>query len=185
MPRSVIENVSADYVLPLAAIPGTLVELAGAAEPPHASSPFELRAGDIQEIKVAELDMKAVEDLGRNGKPSAFACPECNGALWEMEEGGLLRFRCRVGHAYTASSLTLDQSDQVEQALWTAFRALEEAAALHRRMAERARGRGHFRVALEHEAAAQNQENSARTLRDVLLKPRPNVESAEREHAES
>jgi hypothetical protein len=37
-----------------------------------------------------------------HGKPSVFACPECRGVLWELEEGRLVRYRCRVGHGYTA-----------------------------------------------------------------------------------
>jgi len=55
-----------------------------------------------------------------------------------MEEGKLLRFRCRVGHAYTAEALRTALSDSVEEALWAAMRTLEEKAALLRRIGARA-----------------------------------------------
>jgi two-component system chemotaxis response regulator CheB len=59
--------------------------------------------------------------------------------LWEMNEEGALRFRCHVGHAYTAATLVAQQSDSLEEALWAAVRAFEENTKLATRMAERAR----------------------------------------------
>ncbi len=75
-----------------------------------------------------------------------FTCPECQGTLWEMRDGELLRFRCRVGHAYSSESLFAGQSESVEAALWTALRALEEKATLSQRLAAQAHGRGHRRA---------------------------------------
>ena len=86
------------------------------------------------------------------GDPSGFTCPECHGALWELDDGTLPRFRCRVGHGFSADNLLVHQRGDVEAALWTAYRALEERAALCRGLAERARCRSaaitaeHFRV---------------------------------------
>ncbi|MCW5980300.1 MAG: chemotaxis protein CheB [Bryobacteraceae bacterium] len=185
MPASVINNVPVDHVLPLEAIPAKLIELVGNGLPASTAAPFEITDADLAEARITDLDMDAIENVDRRGKPSVFACPECNGILWEVEDEGLLRFRCRVGHAYTASSLSVEQSERLEDALWTAFRSLEETAGLHRRIADRARARGHVRVASEHEAAAETQDESARVLRELILKPRPAVEWPEKEHAES
>ena len=52
----------------------------------------------------------------------AVECPECHGTLWELSETGLLRFRCRVGHAYSSDSMAIAQSESAEAALWTAKR---------------------------------------------------------------
>ncbi len=176
MPSSVIENVTVDYVLPLEEIPSKLVEIANDGGRVRLPAPFATPESDRAEVKIAEVNMDAIEDLNNRGEPSVFACPECHGTLWEVDDNGLLRFRCRIGHAYTADSLALEQSDCLENALWTAFRALEEAAGLHRRMAERARTRRQFQLAAEHDAVADSQEDSARTLRDVILKPRSEIE---------
>lgn len=58
--------------------------------------------------------------------------------LWEIDDGPVLRFRCRVGHAWDAESLLEQQVEGVEGALWMALRALEDRAALSRTLAERA-----------------------------------------------
>jgi two-component system chemotaxis response regulator CheB len=86
-------------------------------------------------------------DRGRHrgasiGTPSGFVCPDCGGGLYEIEVEPLWRFRCRVGHAYTAEVLLADKAEVVEQALWVALRTLEEKLELHQRMVERAEQQG-------------------------------------------
>jgi two-component system, chemotaxis family, protein-glutamate methylesterase/glutaminase len=76
----------------------------------------------------------------RSGALTALTCPECGGALWEHDEEGLLRFRCHVGHAYSADSLDVGQSQAVEMALWAALRSLQERADLFRKLARRSTG---------------------------------------------
>lgn len=70
------------------------------------------------------------------GSPSVFACPECHGVLWELKDDKMVRYRCRVGHSYGTDSLSKELSMASESALWAAVRALEEKAALQRRIAE-------------------------------------------------
>ena len=71
------------------------------------------------------------------GPPSGFTCPECNGPLWDVSEGELVRYRCRVGHAYSEESMMIEQGSTVEAALWSALEALEERAEFLRQMAAR------------------------------------------------
>lgn len=52
-----------------------------------------------------------------------------------------MRYICRVGHASTAETLYAQQAEAIERALWAAASALEERAALARRMAARPRAR--------------------------------------------
>ena len=79
--------------------------------------PDDSMGGDEEEL---------VDRHTQPGSPSTMTCPECHGSLWETREGALVHFRCRVGHAYTAESLLAHQADQLEAALWTALRSLEE-----------------------------------------------------------
>jgi two-component system chemotaxis response regulator CheB len=102
------------------------------------------------------------------GTPSGFTCPECHGGLWEIDDGHLPRYRCRVGHGFSADSLLVTQRTDVEAALWTAYRALEERAALCRRLAERAKER-HAEITSEHfRADAAEIARQAETLRALL-----------------
>ena len=71
------------------------------------------------------------------GPPSAFTCPECHGPLWEASEGGLVRYHCRVGHAYSEDSMMIEQGSTVETALWSALEALEERAEFLSRISSR------------------------------------------------
>ena len=90
------------------------------------------------EVGMAAMD-SSPDKLDQIGTRSTFTCPECQGTLWEMNDEGVLRFRCHVGHAYTAETLVAQQSRGLEDALWAAVRAFEENAKLATRMAERAR----------------------------------------------
>jgi two-component system chemotaxis response regulator CheB len=123
----------------------------------------------LKEIKIAELDMSTLDDDNHPGQPSAFACPDCGGVLWEIDDNGFLRFRCRVGHAFTARHLGAEQRHAVETALWAALRALEESASLYGRMAERASGALHEQTADRFNDRASDTHANARVLREFLL----------------
>ncbi len=167
MPRSAIENVDdIDYVLPLAEIPGVLVELA--------NTPVEEQENFVPEqmkyeSDIAEVDMEAVNNDDRPGKPSGFVCPECGGSLWELQQGDLLRFRCRTGHAFSIETLLAEQSDALEDALWIAMRALKEKSSLALRMAARMSDRNQLLSAERLQKEAQDCDQRAAVIREVLL----------------
>jgi two-component system chemotaxis response regulator CheB len=101
--------------------------------------------------------------------PSMFVCPDCGGTLWEAEENGVLRYRCHVGHAYTAESLLDQQAETLEQAMWTALRSLEEGAALRARMADRARDRGMQTIADRYDEQSVDLKQRAAIVRKALV----------------
>jgi hypothetical protein len=101
--------------------------------------------------------------------PSALTCPECGGALWEVENGRLLRFRCHLGHGYTGDGLSEHQFRNIEAALWTAMRVLEESAALRRRLADRTRNSNLESLTTRYERQACEAEERAALIRSVLV----------------
>lgn len=184
MPRSAIENVdNIDYILPLADIPSTLVELAEipVEEEVNNSVPDEME----YESDIVELDMDAVENGNRPGEPSSFSCPSCGGTLWEIQDGDLLRFRCRTGHAFSSESLLAEQSDALEDALWSALRALEEKSSLALRMAQLMRDRHYNLSAKRLEKDAHEAQKRAAVIRDVLSKKDGVVEGSFTSESES
>jgi two-component system chemotaxis response regulator CheB len=88
--------------------------------------------------------------------------------LWELEEGELMRFRCRVGHAYSPDTLSVKMLESLEDALWVALRALEEQAALAHRLARQAQDRGQVRVAARFSERRDAAHRRAELIRQVL-----------------
>jgi two-component system chemotaxis response regulator CheB len=141
MPRHAMEIGGADHVTPVAEM-GELLSGLLAEELPEADVPA--RSGLMaSETAMAALDIDTLNQDERPGSPSGFGCPSCGGALFSITEGGMERYRCRVGHAWSPEALAEEQSQALEGALWMALRGLEERAALSRRMGDRARQRGH------------------------------------------
>jgi two-component system, chemotaxis family, protein-glutamate methylesterase/glutaminase len=173
MPQSAIDHVAVDCCLPAAQMPELLVRLTTtpvpAENPGHNQPPADLN----QEADMAELEPTAVHADRKPGDPSVFACPECGGTLWEMHDHDLVRYRCRVGHAYSAESLLAEKSESLEAAMWTALRALEEQAALSRRMIERAVTQGRTSSANSYRGKVAEAESHAELIRRVLLTRHP------------
>ncbi|HEY3110490.1 MAG TPA: chemotaxis protein CheB, partial [Chloroflexota bacterium] len=165
MPRSAVDNVAVDACLPVAAL---AEEIARRARVPVAQGgPV---SDDMRiETDMAEIDAAAYGDTSEHpGTPSVYGCPECGGVLWEIQEGDLIRFCCRVGHAYSSDSLLAEQGDRLESALWAALRALEEERSLAERLAARARERGSG-AASRFEARARDAAARSDLIRSVLI----------------
>jgi two-component system chemotaxis response regulator CheB len=170
MPESALEQVPSAQVLPLQEMGERLVQLVQEELPESmCRSSREPDAETTQEIKIAELHMSAFKEENHPGQPSPFACPDCGGVLWEIQDNGFLRFRCRVGHAFTARHLGAEQRHAIETALWAALRALEESASLYSRMAERASDSLHMQTADRFNERVSDTKANARVLRDFLL----------------
>lgn len=173
MPRHALAATTVDHVLSAAEIAKELPRLV-------ASSPAERRvaprpAGGLTdaELDAAEIASALVEEVGLDpgshpGELSPYVCPDCSGVLYEITDGPLLRFRCRVGHAWSASSLAAVQGTAVEDALWVALRTLEERALLTRRMSETAHKGGRDWSAEHFRKESEQAQTAARTLRDLL-----------------
>ena len=105
--------------------------------------------------------------VASDGSPLLLETSAEHPALWELDEGDHLRYRCPTGHAFSQSSLLLDQGIEAEQALYTAMRAVEERASTLRRLAahwpERIPG-----VRRDYEERARDLDRTAGTLRSIL-----------------
>jgi two-component system chemotaxis response regulator CheB len=121
-----------------------------------------------KEAALAEFDVAALNDDARPGTPSGFGCPSCHGALFTITEGGMERYRCRVGHAWSPEALAAEQSEALESALWMALRGLEERAALSLRMGERAQERGHAHTARTFRDRHDEAQSAALLIRRLL-----------------
>jgi two-component system chemotaxis response regulator CheB len=182
MPLSVINHVGADHVATAAELGGLVSELSrtnGASRTmPAPSELLEV------EVDMADLDEAAMNATERPGRPSGFSCPDCNGTLFEIEDGGLLRFRCRVGHAWSTLALQVEQSEALDSALWMALRSLEEKAALSRQLADRAEERGNTLSQQRYIERADEATKSASIVRRLLEEPLSTIPGEEEGTAE-
>ncbi|MBV8479089.1 MAG: chemotaxis protein CheB [Actinobacteria bacterium] len=167
MPASAIARDHPDRVEPTASVAGAIV---AAVENLSKEVPVSENERDemAHETSYAELDRDTVERSYPPGEPSRFSCPSCGGVLWEVDDG-LHRFRCRVGHAFTAEGVLDEEAEQIDNALWAAFRALQERADLSGRTARRSRERGSPAVAGRFDAYAREALDQAELIRSILL----------------
>ncbi|HKV34891.1 MAG TPA: chemotaxis protein CheB [Pyrinomonadaceae bacterium] len=170
MPASVMQNIRVDYSVLLSEIGPLLTRLV---QQPAAEEGGQPVAEEVEiETKIAGQEMDSGEliaSVERLGRVSKLTCPECHGALWEINDADLLRFRCHVGHAFSAESLSEGQGENLEVALWSAVRALEEQMILARRIVERARKANHMRAVTMFERRAEEAERNSGVIRQLLL----------------
>ena len=102
------------------------------------------------------------------GAPVGLTCPECHGPLWELRHGQLVRYRCRVGHAFYEDTLLDGKGAAVEGALWMALEALEERTEVLEKVADRLTRSGRESVAATYRARARSASERAELVRGVL-----------------
>jgi two-component system chemotaxis response regulator CheB len=174
MPRSAIEYAKVDHVLPVAKIADLMSRLALQEAPPEATA-YEIKMENKIDNEVRQANLEEEPPKEGIGQPSEFACPDCGGVLLETNEKGLLRFRCRVGHAYTAEALKFSMSQSSEDALWAAMRALEEKSALWRRLAPQSSDI----LAARYSAEAELYDKHAQEIRRILLETQTAAEAGQ------
>jgi two-component system chemotaxis response regulator CheB len=166
MPRNAAEAVAVDYVLPIAKMGNVLNRLAR--EPANEMLPIP---EDIL------LEMKILEEEGESDVSSAekwgdltpLVCPDCGGSLWKLEVNGLERYRCHLGHAFSPRNLLAEQDTNVERALWSAQRVLEERAKVLTNIAKQERKHGQDLSAKRYEERAAESKAHAKAIQTLLL----------------
>ncbi|CCD91855.1 CheB methylesterase [Bradyrhizobium sp. ORS 375] len=166
MPRRALEASSVDYCLPGAEIGDVLAGLTKAKADAAGPAPPDIRL----EVDIAAGERIDSETLGTISRPAALTCPSCGGVLSHVTVDKPLRFRCQVGHAFTADVLAREQESRVDEAMRVALRIIEERAELVRRMAEDARASGRTAIAEMYDDRCIEYRRYADLIRQVVLK---------------
>lgn len=164
MPLSALAYAKVDHVTPASALGGLLTRLVQEPAGETPTIPLEIRL----EAAIAAQELPGMETDEKLGTASRFTCPECHGTLWEIVDGDLLRYRCHVGHAFTADAVLQAQSGQAEEMLWSLMRAHQERAALARRMAQQERMRSQDALADRLLQRARGYDEDAEVVRRLL-----------------
>ncbi|HSV16332.1 MAG TPA: chemotaxis protein CheB [Tepidisphaeraceae bacterium] len=169
MPRSALEMVDADFVLPIAQIPEVLVRLATEQPQP----PIRLEEAKAQMYNSDKDIGQGLRPEGVTGPPAEVTCPDCSGALWRETEDGVVKYRCHVGHSFTEQGLLAAKNEEVELALWTALRVLKENATMYRNIIERSTAAGRLASAEHFKQSLEQTEYELQVIKKALMTDSP------------
>jgi len=149
MPSSVLQRVGADHVV----------------QPSQLAALLErLSKQPVDAAMDADHFIDTIEGTA-SGTPSNVVCPSCHGVITESKQGDFEYFRCHAGHTFTLASLLNEQDEELDRALWSAVRALEESSALSLRIGD-SQG-GDMQARFKERAASQR--HQAELIREILL----------------
>jgi two-component system chemotaxis response regulator CheB len=164
MPTNALRHADVDHVCRMDGMGRLLSQLVRQPAGATPEIPLDIRLETA--IAAQELATMRADDM--LGTPSRFTCPECHGALWEIEDGSLLRYRCHVGHAFGADAVLASQAEEIDRLLGTLLRSHQERAALARRMAEYERRNDRRKLADHLEARARDYDDDVRIVQELL-----------------
>ncbi len=177
MPRHALEQVAVDMSLPLADIAAALVAMVAASDAPMA--PQAAPPADWIDIENNfAMGLGDMDQLKHIATPSQYSCPECGGALFQLNTRRPCRFRCHTGHSFTLLALVEQQDAAVEAALSSALRALQEKESLAEQLAAEYMGRS---MAPEpgYAGLARQARTDAGILREVLSRQQGGSDAAQ------
>jgi two-component system chemotaxis response regulator CheB len=132
MPENALREVNVDYVVPLKEMADLLVRLSREPLGETAEVFMEQRIAEQTEVEIRIAAGENAFEMGimEFGELSSFTCPDCHGVLSALKDGSRTRFRCHTGHAYSADSLLAALTENIEEALYSAMRGIEESVML-------------------------------------------------------
>lgn len=166
MPSNALKKVQPDHVVGLTEMPALLSSLALQPEGATLPTPPNL----VLEVEIARGEVNKMEKMDQLGRRSVFACPDCHGVMWEIDEGNLVRYRCHVGHSYTAELMSLAIDENLRRGLASALRALEERVALAQKLQRQAEHQQQRLTAANWANRAAESQKELASVREAMLR---------------
>lgn len=164
MPWGALRASDVDYRAPLSDMAALLARLSRETAGPEVDIPDDIRC----EVEIALGRRSDSGIVGSFADPVPLSCPSCGGVMSEVRRGPPLRFRCQVGHSYTAEALAVKNEGALDEAVRVALRIIEERAVLTAKMAEDARRSGHAAAARSYERRLKESHAYADMLRQAI-----------------
>ena len=165
MPRIALLASDIDYRAPATDLADLLVRLAAAPLGPAIAPPDDVAI----EVAIAMGRPSDTPLIARIADPVPLSCPGCGGTMSQIKRSPL-RFRCQVGHGYTAEALAHEQVSSVDEAFRIAQRVVGERAVLMEKMAGDAVRAGRTTAAETFEARAREYRHSGTVLIEAVTK---------------
>ena len=164
MPRNALAHDHVDHQATVKELPPLLDRLVR--EPAGNDPPIPHHL--VLESNIAAQEAAIVSEPAQVGHPTRISCPQCGGVLNEVVEEGTTRFRCQIGHAFTAETLVAAQDEELERALESALRMHRERVVLFRRMQEQSEAQLLSHAAARWRAGADESQHAARVISDAI-----------------
>jgi two-component system, chemotaxis family, protein-glutamate methylesterase/glutaminase len=164
MPLSALDHLKPDHVVHLADMPRLLQDLVRqpAGEPAPVPERIQL------EVDIARRGRSGMREMDGIGRRSTLTCPDCNGVMWEIDEGEIVRYRCHQGHAYTSDVMAVALDESLRHALGSAVRGLEERIALFQKLRHQAKDHASPLAARNWADKASELEREAQVIRESI-----------------
>ncbi|WP_069658278.1 chemotaxis protein CheB [Arcticibacter eurypsychrophilus] len=131
MPTSVINNVLVDYRVHIGDIGYILEDIFSK------SIQIKQIPEDVMiEAEITERTVNSIDALEKIAQQSTYACPQCGGGLWKINNDHTHRYRCHTGHTFYEKLLLESQAESVEESIWVSIRLLEEREKLLKTIAK-------------------------------------------------
>jgi two-component system, chemotaxis family, protein-glutamate methylesterase/glutaminase len=157
MPANVLRQVKTDHCAKLEQIPSILKRLVS-----------QNGKMDLPERGESDCEVNIDGFPAAENEPIAFTCPECGGALLQVEDGKTVQWRCHVGHRFSLSSFSEAHADAVERAIWVALRKLKERTAINNHLTHVPTTSPQLRKRFQENSAAA--EHDIKLLEEILTR---------------
>ncbi|MFN3932751.1 MAG: chemotaxis protein CheB [Brevundimonas sp.] len=164
MPRTALLASDIDYRASASDLAGLIGRLIEEEAGPELSPPANIAL----EVAIAVGRPSDSSVIAEIASPVPLSCPGCGGTLSQIRRSPL-RFRCQVGHGYTAEALAQEQEDAVDEAIRIALRVIGERVVLMEKMALEARQAGRTAAAASFDERALELRGHADVLMESAL----------------
>ncbi len=165
MPQTALRASDVDYRASASDLAALLTRLVREEPGPMLAPPANIAL----EVSIAMGRPSDSSTIAEIASPVPLNCPGCGGTLSQITRSPL-RFRCQVGHGYTAEALAQEQEGSTDEAFRIALRVIVERAVLMEKMAHDALQAGRTAAVAAFNERAQEYRRSAAVLMDAALK---------------
>lgn len=165
MPNAALLASDVDYRSPAGDLADLLARLANEEPGPTIPAP----ASVALEVAIAMGRPSDSDKLAEIADSVPLSCPGCGGPMSQVKSSPL-RFRCQVGHGYTAEALAHEQEGSIDEAIRISMRVIGERVVLMEKMAFDALQAGRTAAAAIFEKRAQEYKCHSSVLMEAALK---------------
>jgi len=165
MPLSVLETMEVDYCVSLKKMSSVILNILKENQRKKVIPSTFVKA----ESKLSERIATSVEDVRGLGEKSTYACPDCGGGLWKIDNGNIQHYRCHIGHSYSEKELNIQQAESIEHTLWVAIRMMEERKVLLVKMGKEQEGKGLEKLGSSFREEARELDNHIEKMKELLF----------------